>query len=208
MTMARADLVADLKASLHDAAEIFASQDDAAFVRLLDAAASDLVRVRPRMRYAGFDLAADQIEPSTYLLPADFCQFHSPTWGVHHGIQVWEAHYPGRLPQAIVVDTDQGKAITLIPAVTPCQLQQLGRNYRYRYFGRHEIGDTAAGTSVALADRGLLLLRAQAEAMRELAMRNIFKPVALRDGMSQAPRNGTPAALYQVLLDEFLGCRT
>ena len=51
--------------------------------------------------------------------------------------------------------------------------------------------------------RSLLLLRAQAEACRELALRNVSKPVTMRDAVGSQPRNGTPSALYQMLLTEF-----
>ena len=43
--------------------------------------------------------------------------------------------------------------------------------------------------------------------MRELAMRNVVTPQAMRDGYSSTPRNGTPAALYEALLAEFKGAR-
>jgi len=52
--------------------------------------------------------------------------------------------------------------------------------------------------------RGALLLRAQAECCKELAMRNVAKPVTMRDGGGGQPRNGTPGHLYSVLLAEFM----
>ena len=61
----------------------------------------------------------------------------------------------------------------------------------------------AANTTVEAKDRALFLLRAHAEVARELAARNITKPVRLRDGFSQGPRNATPAALYDALMREF-----
>ncbi len=62
---------------------------------------------------------------------------------------------------------------------------------------------TDSDTTVPDEHRGLLLLRAQAEAMQELAARNIAKPVQLRDGQGGAPRNGVPAALHAQLMDAF-----
>jgi hypothetical protein len=79
----------------------------------------------------------------------------------------------------------------------------LGSEFRYYYFALHSIGAAAADTTVKASDRGLLLLRAQAEAMKEMAMRNIKKPVQMRDGLASAPRNGTPASLFQALMDQF-----
>ena len=65
------------------------------------------------------------------------------------------------------------------------------------------LSDTAANTTILAGDRELLLLRGQAEAMRELAMRGVAKPVQLRDGLGMGPRNAHPAALYDALLCEF-----
>ena len=36
-----------------------------------------------------------------------------------------------------------------------------------------------------------------------MALRNMAKPVTMRDGISGQTRNGTPASLYQSLLKEF-----
>jgi hypothetical protein len=69
------------------------------------------------------------------------------------------------------------------------------------------LGDNAADTTVTAADRGLLLLRAQVEAMRELSVRAAAKPVQLRDGLSGVARNSTPAALHEVLLRVFWEAR-
>ena len=44
---------------------------------------------------------------------------------------------------------------------------------------------------------------AQAEAMRELSMKNATTAYQLREGISATPKNGTPAYLYQELLAEF-----
>ena len=65
------------------------------------------------------------------------------------------------------------------------------------------MADAAAQTTVPEHSRSLLLLRAQAEACRELALRNVSKPVTMRDAVGSQPRNGTPSALYQMLLAEF-----
>jgi hypothetical protein len=94
--------------------------------------------------------------------------------------------------------------LSLEPSPSAAQIAVLGSDFRYYYFARHliDVAD-AAKTTVLASERHLLLLRAQAEAMREMAMRNIAKPVALRDGISSGPRNGTPAALHAALLAEF-----
>ena len=86
-------------------------------------------------------------------------------------------------------------------------LQQTVWDILFYYFGVHAIGSAAVDTTVSAPDRALLLLRAQAEAMRELAMRNVVKPQQMRDGYTSMPRNGTPAALFESLLAEFKGAR-
>ena len=52
-------------------------------------------------------------------------------------------------------------------------------------------------------DRGLLVLRAQAEAMRELAMREAMRPGKMADGVSGVAKASTPAGLAQAFLAEW-----
>jgi hypothetical protein len=82
-----------------------------------------------------------------------------------------------------------------------------GSVFTFYYFGQHSLGVAAEDTTIAAADRGLLLLRAQAEAMLELSLRNVAKPVQLRDGLSGTPRNSTPRALFDALLTAFAEAR-
>ncbi|MFH2082087.1 MAG: hypothetical protein ABIK08_11450 [Pseudomonadota bacterium] len=200
--MSQTDLVADLKASLQDAADVFTAAADADFIRHLDMAAGDLGRFRPRTLVGTLTLTADV---DLYAAPADIASFKSHLWGIspRAAQKPWEKGYPGRLPNVSVSEVGGVQAISLNPPPTAFQIGVLGSEFRYYYFARHLVGATAADTTVRSADRGLLLLRAQAEAMKEMAMRNIKKPVAMRDGLASAPRNGTPSALYQALMDEF-----
>ena len=69
------------------------------------------------------------------------------------------------------------------------------------YTTAHVLTDTEC--SLNDEEQGLLLLRAQAEAMREIAMKNSTVSYQLREGISSTPKNGTPAYLYQELLAEF-----
>lgn len=200
-TMARGDLVADLKASLHDAAEVFTGASSADFNRLLDIAALDFARVRPRTLLGSVTLQAGS---PAYALPADFYLYKADLWADPSRMgQPWEKSYPGRLPSVRVAEVGGVSSLVLTPAPNAVQIARLGTSFNFYYLARHVIDDTAANTSIDAGDRGLLLLRAQAEAMRELAMRNIGKPVALRDGLNSTPRNGTPSALYSLLMDEF-----
>lgn len=200
-TLSRADLVDDLKASLQSAAGVFTAPNNADFVRHLDAAAQDFSRVRPRTMLGTLTLVADQYD---YAAPADFLNYKSTLWGVSR-IQPWEKNFPGRLPDMFTAMNGTARELHLLPAPTAHQITVLGSSFKYYYFAAHSIGVAAADTTIKAGDRGLLLLRAQAEAMKELAMRNIGKPVAMRDGISNSPRNGTPSYLFEVLMKQFEG---
>ncbi|HLP97484.1 MAG TPA: hypothetical protein VK149_03465 [Sideroxyarcus sp.] len=200
-TMSKADLIADLKASLQDMANVFTTADDADFVRHLSVAALDMGRKRPRTLLGSLTLVADQFN---YAAPADFHSFKSYLWGIGRA-NPWEKTYTGRLPDVRAAVNGSTRELHLLPAPTQSQINQLGSAFKYYYFASHSIGETAADTTIQAADRGLLLLRAQAEACKEMAMRNIGKPVQMRDGITQGPRNGTPASLYDALMKYFEG---
>lgn len=201
-TMSQADLVADLKASLQDAADVFTAASDADFVRHLDMAAADMGRFRRRTLLAALTLEADV---ALYAAPADLASIKSHLWGIapRAAHKPWEKTHPGRLPDASVGEADGVQVICLTPPPSAFQIAALGSEFRYYYFARHQIGAAAADTTIKPADRGLLLLRAQAESMKEMAMRNIKKPVQMRDGLASAPKNGTPASLFQALMVQF-----
>lgn len=201
-TLSEVDLVADLKASLQDAADVFTAASDADYKRHLDMAARDLVRFRPRTLIGTLTLTADT---ATYAAPADIAGVKSHLWGVSPiaAGKPWEKTYPGRLPDLSLGESGGAQMIVLTPPPTANQIALLGSEFKYYYFARHIIGADAANTTVRMADRGLLILRAQAEAMKEMAVRNIKKPVQLRDGLQSAPKNGSPAALYNALLEDF-----
>lgn len=197
-TMSRADLRADLKASLHDSASVLADPED--FDRCLDVAAADIGSfggsAAARTLAATLTLVAGEAE---YAAPVDLLRFKMALWGVSTPVSPWDKNFPGRLPDVMHADG----LLILLPAPTALQIALLGSDYRFFYFAAHALGDDPGDTTLAAGNRGLLILRAQAECCRELALRNITKPVALRDGISSAPRNGHPAVLYKQLLDEF-----
>lgn len=201
-TMGQADLVADLKASLMNSAEAFTAAGDADFVRHLGAAALDFSRARPLTLLGSLTLVADRPD---YDPPTDFHAFKSHLWGIspRQAAQPWEKNYPGRIPAAREVKIGDAVHIYLDPAPSAFQISALGSEFRFYYYARHAVDADAAKTTIRPGDRGLFLLRAQAEAMKELAMRNITKPMAMRDGISSMPRNGTPSHLFGVLMDEF-----
>lgn len=204
-TMLLSDLIADLKASLQDSAKVFTAAADADFVRHLEAAAQAFSTKRPRTILASLTLTADTAE---YPAPDDFMAFKASLWGTTpvRRSKPWEKSWPGPLPRVRFVEVGAGSyQLSLEPSPSAAQIAALGADFRYYYFARHVLDDTLESlTTIRPGERGLLLLRAQAEAMRELAMRNITKPVQMRDGVTSGPRNGTPAALFAVLHDEFL----
>lgn len=210
MSMALADLVTDLKASLHDSAAVFKAADDADFKRFLDASLPDMQFKRPLTRRAELALVPGV---DRYAVPVDdFASFKTHSWGDAGAqglrtLMAWEPGYPGAVPR--VSEQWDGAAwwLALTPYPSAVQISAWGPVLPFWYFARHELGTLAADTTVNALDRGLLLLRAQVEAMRELAIRNAGKPVQLRDGMSGTPRNSTPAALAEQLLTMFQEAR-
>lgn len=192
-TMSRADIRADLKDSLHDAASVLSDPDD--LDRCLDAAVEHLGELAPRTLAASLNLLAGVSE---YTAPADYRRFKMALWGASTVARPWDKAYPGRLPDVLHVEG----ALVLMPAPTAQQISILGREYRYFYFAGYTLSETAGLTTVQPALRGTLLLRAQAECCKEMALRNFAKPVSIGGGT--VTRNGTPAALYQFLMDEFM----
>lgn len=188
-------LVGDLKASLIDSASAFRAPDDADFRRHIERAADAFAQLRPRTEVGEILLVAD--EPA-YAAPDDMWRFKSALWGVRRA-HPWEPSWPGRLPDVREADG----MLWLTPAPTAHQVAVLGASYRFFYYARHEITEDGSGTTLGLADRSLLLLRAQAEAMRELAMRDAVRPVTARDGFSGQPRTGTPGYLAEQFMREF-----
>jgi hypothetical protein len=202
MQMTRSALIEALKAALGEAAERFTAPGDADFSRHLDRAAEDLVRVRPRVRTAELALEADT---DLYAAPVDLISFLYPLWGraAQRQTPVYDQSHPGRLPWPSLVDGAEGAMLLLSPAPTQRQIDLLGSAYRYAYSARHVIAESAAETSVRQADQGLVLLRAMAEAMRELAVRNVVKPIQLHRGIGSVPASGTPQALHEALMQAF-----
>lgn len=201
-TMSQADLVADLKAALADAVNIFTAAGDADFKRHLDIAALDMARARPRTLVGSITVEADV---SDYDAPADCLAVKVPIWGRDQArtTRPWEPAWPGRLPRLALVEESGARKLWLDPAPTSAQIALLGTDYRFYYFAAHAVGESAGDTTIVAGDRHLLLLRAGAEAMLELTKRNAHKPVQLRGDLAGVARNNTPAALYDGMMDQF-----
>lgn len=196
MAVQLADLVLDLKNSLAAAWESFSAPDDADWIRHLRAAALDFGRVRPATLMGSLALEEGV---SDYAAPADFVRFKMSVWeqSQTRSPKPWEKTWCGPFPRVTAADG----MIYLTPAPTARQITVLGSDFRFFYFAGLVV--TPSASTVQEADRGLLILRAQAEAMRELAMRSVTRPMATRDGYSGTPREGSPAVLAREFLAEF-----
>ena len=206
MSMLLSALVADFKASLGDAASVFRAADDADFKRMLGVALVDMQAKRPITKPGAVGLFALQ---GRYAVTApDFAALKTHMWADPASTpKPWEGCYPGIAPRVSAQWDGVAWWLEFSPAPTMVQIQVWGADFKFWYFARHFLSEAPGETTISPSDRGLLLLRAQAEAMRELAMRNLNKPQQMRDGFSGTPRNGTPAALFEVLLAEFKEAR-
>lgn len=206
MALLLSSVVAAFKASLGDAAAQFRVAADADFVRMLQVALPDMQAKRPVTRPGEVALFAYQ--PSYLLAYADFAAFKTHLWAEPSQTpKPWDACWPGAVPRVAAQCDGTDWYLELNPAPTPRQLAVWGSTLKFWYFARHVLSDTAGESTVNDNDLGLLLLRAQAEAMRELAIRNVVKMTQMRDGYSGTPRNGTPTALFEALMTEFKEAR-
>lgn len=200
--MSQNELVADLKNMLMDAADKF-STDDTDFVRQLNFALNDLSSVRPRRNVGTLTLQAGVAE---YSAPTDMVKMDFPLWGnaERRTRKQWHSNYPGPAPRVDVFGDPGSQMIMLTPPPTATHITDLGDQYKFYYCAKHSIGADAANTTVSEADRSLLLIRAAAQAMNELAANGITKPTKLSSaGVGSMPKNGTPAALADSLLKQF-----
>jgi hypothetical protein len=206
-TMSRADLVLALKASLHDVASVFdgdTAAPDANFERFLLQALPDMQIKRPATRLGTVELRAGVARMSVGSSNAGFAAFKTYLWGDDCKIKPWSPDYPGTLPR-VSASFEAGQWwLNFSPAPSGRQISVHGSQFDFWYYAQHTIGELPEGTTIGLQDRGLLILRAQVEAMRELAIRNAGKPVAMRDGVSGQSRNSTPSAMADALMRQFL----
>lgn len=201
MSMDRASLRDDLKASLHESGKAFTDPDD--FDRFLDRAAQDLPRRRPLTLTAELTLKANQREYTP--VPADLVRPVFTRWanGARLKRPPWVAGHPPPRPRVTLVNQSGGRALLVNPLPTASELAEHGETLQYDYEATYTIGDQAADTTVRPEDRWLLLLRAQAEACKELALKNVDRPVQVGSEGGSTSANGTPAGLHERLMQEF-----
>lgn len=195
--MNRNDLIAQLTASLLDSATAFKPED---FGRHLTMAVADYSRYRPMDAMDELTLMAGV---AVYPCPDDLDAVLGCDWGRAEKAtgNPWDTNWPGQLPEIRPIRIAGERRLRLNPAPSAAQISTLGNVCAYRYATAHVADETHC--TLRQSDVDVVLLRAQAEAMRELAMKGVTKPVQMRDGMSQGPKNGTPSFLYALLMAEF-----
>ena len=201
--MSRPELVKSFKLSLCQAVDFFDAAKDADFERLLDSAAADLAVVRPYRVLGSIVLSAGLLEYDTIPGLQRITMTH---WGQSQQKErkPWNSNYPCDLPELKQVVTADGIKLRLSRAPTAAEIADYGQVCEFEYIAPHVIADQAAETTIPEKDRGLLILAAQIEACHELAMRQIGKPVSLRDGVNQQPRSAHPTALAEQLRKVFI----
>lgn len=195
-------LKTELAASLRDAVNKL-DQDSTHLDRYLRAAAADFGRVRPRVLETSITLQSDV---ATYAMPAEARRFHSATWtDAWLAVEPWERPARIRVPRAVVREASGGgRELVLTPPPKLAFICTVEAAQTVRYYADHVIGATDADTTIMDEDRDLVLTRAQAEAMKELAIRGSGKPVNIRNAsLGAAVSNMTPSALYRALMDIF-----
>lgn len=197
-------LAKSLRDSLMDAASEFDRGVERGsltqFQRLLQVALDDYSRRRPLIVLGRLQLEAQRM---VYDCPAGLEEVQAFDWGRADKarLPVWADGWPGRLPAMRVSRDGDRRVLYLMPAPSVRQISLLGSAATYRYRARHTLDEQ--GSTLPAGDEPLVLLRAQAEAMRELSISNTIKPYQTRDGISATPRNGTPSYLHTVLMEEF-----
>lgn len=206
-----ASLLPDYKASLRDAASVFAgtpagadpqtqpADPDADFKRHL------LIAVRA----IGIDGKRSCTKLGHLILQAGVAQYtavpddilipKASDWGVG-AVPVWQQP-PGALPIVRLTDDAGTPVLVLSPPPSEQQICAFGAEYRYYYLATPVLTD--AGSTLKEGDRDLIILRAMVEATRELVNRNLHKPVQLSPGSGSYPSNQTPASWHQALLAEY-----
>lgn len=198
------DLRSDLTVMLSGCSTHFEPQE---LDVLLTTAAEDLARRKSTMKRGTLTLVADQRD---YAAPSDILTPLASHWGQQERgrFEPWEDNYPQRLPRLYLVQVGTTKTLEIDPPPSGSQIANLGSDYLYTYAITHTLSETEADTTVPPAQRGLLLLRALAEAMKTLAARGVHKPVSLGAAGDNRPKNGAPASLADQFMKDFIeGCR-
>ena len=189
---------ADLQRSLLDARSVFgeSTEQQQQFDQHLLAAVADFNRVAPLILTDKLTL---QESVAIYPAPANAIRFHRTALTQDQNqIDPWDPRRLAVVPTPTITMQNGVRVWELSPTPTQKMLLQLETvDYPYSYFSGHVLDEDPAKTTILDAHLPQLVLRAQVEALRAIAVRNSFKPVAIRDASLSQTRNGTPAALAE-----------
>lgn len=183
-----ATLTTHLKTSLGDSDESF--QDD--LLRLLTVALDDYSRYKPLTLNASCRISPGK---QTYDVPPDFLSFKHTFWG-QSTTPLWS-----NKPQPLGRPLSTPQGLQFQQPITPAHIQHYGANYAYLYFAKHKILDN--GDLTLRADHDLLVMRAQAQAMLELALHNADKQAAAHQHIGNQSSNSKPMHIHDMLMATF-----
>ncbi|WP_158117217.1 hypothetical protein [Vibrio cincinnatiensis] len=190
-------LIERLKNALMDSAELISGIEQ----QVIELALADYSRYRPQKKLSTFSLMTGKI---LYPAPADLMQVRTVLYGQSQRAKnPWERGYPRSLPRLTVVEDDQDKKwlqLSHFPAESV--VMSCGRDFSYIYYAARKIsGDSL---SIDIQDEPLLLLRCVAEAVKHIMVHQLNKTVSVRNSIGGEAKNGTPAAVHQQLMTQFI----
>jgi hypothetical protein len=193
------EVLANYKSSLLDSASVF--KDDQ-LTRHLKTALLEYSKYKPLIKDGSFNLIANI---KVYPAPVDLFEVIETFWAREQRktMPVWSPIYPENLPRLNLYQREQGYELVLSRAVTESEISLYGQAYEFTYKASQILGDDLTKNTLLESAIPIVLIRAQAEAAREMALRNIHKPVSLNTPVGGVPSNGTPMGIYQALMIEF-----
>jgi hypothetical protein len=193
------ETLADAETALGESLGAAAARFEGQLGRLLLAALSALDKDRPRLLAGEITLTPGT---GTYPAPAGLVALSIHEWGMNDRARQWDADYAGPPPRVLVHHDGPTAWILFRPAPTARQVMVWGSVFRFRYRARHVLDESTS--TLRPEDAPLLILRAKAEAMQDLAASGVVQPIQTHKGMGASlPANGTPAALAKDFLDEY-----
>ncbi len=204
MSFTKNAFITELKDSLKDVASVFVKDNSDDYDSVIAGALPDFSRYR---LYRVQDSVTIEAGKADYIAPQSFMHMIHVVYGMNEisTRKPWEQNYPKIIPEVKELHDPTNNQIILLLTPTPDAhlINCCGTDFTFMCSKLHVLSDTANNTTIRAEDKGLFLLRCQAEVMKTVAMRNSHKPVSIRDGISGTPRNSTPNALYKDLMNEF-----
>src|SRR3546814_4311141 len=113
-----------------------------------------------------------------YAAPVDAIGFIASDWVTRNaGRNPWDPCFVSVVPQPALVRTAAGTLWRFSPLPDCATVIRLGADFPYTYRAAHKLTETEADAKFPADQTPLVILRAQAAAMRELAIRHAHKPV-------------------------------